>query len=105
MTNKPLLNALIATLYIVTVVLLLTYVPKITGANEKQDNILAPIAMLSLLVVSVAMMAYIFFFQPIQMYLDGDKRGAVSLFTKTLLFFAIITLVVFTAAFIISYLS
>jgi len=56
-------------------------------------------------VLSVAIMAYIFFFQPIQMYLDGDKRGAVSLFTKTLLFFAIITLVVFTAAFIISYLS
>ena len=97
MTKNPYLNALLAWLYIVSVVLLITYGPAFV--REKPDTILAPMAMLSLLVFSVAFMGYTFFFQPITMYLEGQKREAVELFTKTLGTFAAITAAVVITAF------
>lgn len=97
MTRKPYLNALFAVLYIVFIVTLITYGPVLV--RQKPDNILAPIAILSLLVLSAAFMGYIFFFQPILMYVEGQKREAVQLFTKTLLIFAIITAVIVAIAF------
>lgn len=89
MTKNPYINALVASGYIVFVVFLITYGP--TFVREKPDTILAPIAMLSLLVFSVAFMGYTFIFQPAMMYIDGEKREAIQLFTKTLFVFAIIT--------------
>ncbi|MFA6295077.1 MAG: hypothetical protein WC666_01480 [Candidatus Paceibacterota bacterium] len=97
MTKNPYLNALIALLYIVFVVLLITYGP--TFVREKPDTILAPMAMLSLLVLSVAFMGYTFFFRSILMYLDGEKREAIEFFTKTLLTFSVMTGVVILIAF------
>ncbi len=97
MTKNPYLNALLAWLYIVSVVLLITYGPAFV--REKPDTILAPMAMLSLLVLSVSFMGYTFFFQPITMYLEGQKREAVELFTKTLGTFAAITAAVVITAF------
>ena len=97
MTRNPYLNALVAGLYIVGIVLLITYGP--TFVREKPDTILAPIAMLSLLVLSVAFMCYAFFYQPILVYMEGQKREAVELFTKTLVAFAVITAIVVIIAF------
>lgn len=97
MTKNPYLNALCAGLYIVFVVLLITYGP--TFVREKPDTILAPISMLSLLVLSVAFMGYTFFFQPVLMYSEGQRREAVELFTKTLITFAFITAIVVAIAF------
>ncbi len=98
MTKNPYINALIAGGYIVLIVLVLTYGP--TFVKDKPDTILAPMAMLSLLVFSVAFMAYAFFFQPVLMYIDGQKREAIQLFTKTLLSFAVITVLIMLIAFI-----
>ena len=92
MTKNPYINALIAGAYIVFVVLLMTYGPAFV--RDKPDTILAPITALSLLVLSVAFMGYTFFFQPILMYIDGQKREAVQLFTKTLLVFSVITAII-----------
>lgn len=97
MTRSPYLNALCAGLYIVFVVLLITYGPAFV--REKPDTILAPMALLSLLVLSVAFMGYTFFFQPILMYMEGHKREAAELFTKTLVTFAVITGIVVIIAF------
>jgi len=97
MTRNPYLNALCAGLYIVFIVLLIFYGP--TFVRDKPDTILAPIAMLSLLVLSVAFMGYTFFFQPVLMYLEEQKREAMELFTKTLVAFAAITAIVVTIAF------
>lgn len=97
MTKSPYINALAAGLYIVFVVLLISYGP--TFVREKPDTIFAPMAMLSLLVFSAAFMGYIFFFQPVLMYLEGQKREAVELFTKTLGTFAVITGIVVIIAF------
>lgn len=97
MTKNPYINALGAAGYIVFVVLLITYGP--TFVRDEPDTILAPIAMLSLLVMSVAFMGYTFFLQPILMFLDGQKREAVELVTKTIMTFAALTAVVVVAAF------
>ncbi len=99
MTRNPYLNALFAGLYIVFIVLLINYGP--TFVRDKPDTILAPMAMLSLLVCSVAFMGYTFFFQPVLMYVEGHKREAVELFTKTLATFAVITVFVVSIAFTI----
>jgi len=97
MSRNPYTNALLAGLYIVFVVLLITYGP--AYVRDKPDTILAPMAMLSLLVFSVALMGYLFFLQPIAMYLEGQKSEAVELFTKTLGTFAVITIIVIAGAF------
>ena len=97
MTKNPYLNALCAGAYIVAVVLLITYGPAFV--REKPDTIFAPMAMLSLLVLSAAFMAYVFFFQPVLMYVEGQKREAIDLFTKTLAAFAVITGIVVIIAF------
>ncbi|MEK7109564.1 MAG: hypothetical protein AAB919_04025 [Patescibacteria group bacterium] len=99
MSKNPYFNALLAGLYIVFIVLLVTYGP--AYVRDKPDTIFAPMAMLSLLVFSVAFMGYLFFFQPVQMYLEGQKREAVGLFTKTLGAFAVITAIALTIAFVI----
>ena len=97
MSRNPYTNALLAGLYIVFVVLLITYGP--AYVRDKPDTILAPMAMLSLLVFSVTLMGYLFFLQPVQMFLEGQKVEAVELFTKTLAAFAVITGIVLIVAF------
>ena len=97
MSRNPYINALLAALYIVFVVLLITYGP--AYVRDKPDTILAPMAMLSLLVFSVAFMGYLFFLQPVAMYLEGQKNEAVELFTKTLSAFAVITGIILVIAF------
>ena len=99
MTKNPYHNALLAAAYIVFIVLLISYGPALV--RDKPDTILAPMAMLSLLVFSVAFMGYIFFFRPVLMYLNGQKREAVEFFTKTLVTFAVITGIVILVAFTI----
>ena len=88
MTKNPFLNALAALSYIALVVSLIFF-----GVIEDPDDstILGPIALLSLLTLSVAVMGYLFFFQPIRMYLEGEKAAAVKFFLHTLLIFAGIT--------------
>ena len=97
MTKNPYINALVASVYIVFVVLLITYGP--TYVRDKPDTILAPIAVLSLLVLSVAFMGYTFIFQPVMMYIDGKKHEAIQLFTKTLISFAVVTGIIVLIAF------
>lgn len=99
MTKNPILNALSATLYISLIASGIYYAPKFEG---QADFVLIPIAMLSLFVLSAAVMAYIFCLKPIRLYLDGEKDEAVSLFIKTILYFGGITLVLFCLAFLIS---
>jgi len=97
MTKNPYINALAAGAYIALVVLVITYGPALV--RNKPDTIFAPMAALSLLVLSVAFMGYAFFFQPAALYADGKKREAVEFFTKTLLAFAGITAVIVLVAF------
>jgi hypothetical protein len=91
MFRKPYLNALLAAIYILLIVYAIQFV---TSRVVLQETILIPIAMLSLLVLSVATMGALFFYQPVRMYLEGAKREAVIFFGKTLATFACFVLVV-----------
>ena len=95
MTLNPFYNALLAAGYIVLVVFTITAFEK----PNSPDTILIPIAMLSLFVLSAALMGYIFFYQPATLYLDGNKKEAVDLFLKTVGFFACIVVVLFATLF------
>ncbi len=90
MTQNPFYNAVLAAGYIVLVVTVMSFTQQV---DIPEPSMLIPITMLSLFVLSATMMGYIFFYQPVQMYLDGDKKAAVDLFLKTLGFFACITVV------------
>ena len=91
MTKNPLLNAASAVLYIIVVSIVLFYGSEFV---EPEDSIFAPIAMLSLFTLSATVMGYIFFFQPIQLYLDGKKKEAANLFLKTIASFGVITIII-----------
>lgn len=88
MTKNPFVNAGLAVLYIIIVVEIMQF----GGPIEKADvGVLAPIAFLSLFVLSAAVMSYLFFYQPVCMYVEGEKQQAASLFVRTVLVFALYT--------------
>lgn len=97
MTTNPFINALAALAYIAAVVSFIFY-----GIEEGPDpeGIIMPITMLSLLVLSVLAMAYCFFFQPVQLYLDGKKREAAALFVQSVGLFACITFALLLTLFV-----
>jgi hypothetical protein len=101
MTKNPVLNALAAALYIAAVVSIINVGSSFAPA---EDTILIPIAMLSLFSLSAAVMTYIFFYQPVTMYLEGEKKAAVKLGTQTISFFAAITAVLLATLFIQAFL-
>lgn len=90
MTKNPFYNALVALGYIVGIVLILFIGPRVLGGPE--ESILYPMAALSLLVLSVSVMAYLFFYQPIVMLLDGKREEALSFFLRTVGTFAVGTI-------------
>jgi hypothetical protein len=98
MTKNPFLNALSASVYIVVVVSVMTFLSQ--TQKNKPDTFLAPILALSLLTLSVAVMAYVFFYQPLQLFLDGKKKQAINLFLQTVAVFAGITVIVFVFLFL-----
>lgn len=92
MTKNPFYNAISAFIYIVLVVLLMNFVSKV---GDPSGAIVAPIMMISLFTLSAAVMAYIFLYQPIMLYLDNKKEKAVKLFVQTVGIFASLTLIPF----------
>jgi predicted membrane channel-forming protein YqfA (hemolysin III family) len=91
MSKNPLINALSASAYIILGVTIMTFVTK--PLQNKPDTFFAPIVFLSLLTLSVAVMAFIFFYQPLLLFIEGKKKEAVRLFVKTIGIFAAITAV------------
>jgi hypothetical protein len=87
MTKNPIINALAAVAYIAILVSIIFYAGDIIE-HSVEDSIFTPIAFLSLFVFSAAAMGYIFLSQPIQMFLEGEKKEAIDLFLKTLFSFA-----------------
>lgn len=90
--------------YIVLVVTIMQTGSKLAqaGANANGDNFLIPIGMLSLFVLSAAIMAFIFLYQPVIMFLDGQRKESVNLFWRTVAIFGGITgIILLVAAFVI----
>ena len=92
MTKNPLINALSASAYIILIVTLMNFVSQ--TQRHKHDTIFDPITFLSLLTLSAAVMAYLFFYQPLQLFIEGKKKEAVKLFVRTVGIFGAVTAVV-----------
>jgi hypothetical protein len=97
MTKNPLINAFCASAYIILVVSIMTFVT--SPLRNKPDTIGAPIIVLSVLTLSVATMAYIFFYQPVMYFIDGKKKLAIDLFVKTVAYFGIFTAIALSLLF------
>ena len=91
MTKNPLINALCASTYIVLGVVIMNFVTQ--PLKNQPDTFLAPVVFLSLLTLSVAVMAFLFFYQPVVLLIEGQKKAAINLFIKTIGIFAVITTV------------
>jgi hypothetical protein len=95
MNKNPYCNAVLASAYVVFVGTLLANGQYIFGAH---DNSLTPVIVLSLLVLSAALMGYLFIGQPAQLYMDGHKKQAVTHFWQTVSTFAGITVLIIIAS-------
>lgn len=90
MSKNPMVNAVSALIYIVLVV---TTMSLVTGPlQNKADTFFAPVVFISVLTLSVAVMAFLFFYQPLQLFIEKKQKEAVSLFIKTVGIFAIFTI-------------
>lgn len=92
MSKNPIINALSASTYILLIVTIMSFITQ--TQKDKADTILAPITALSLFTLSAAVMAYLFFYQPLQLFMDGKKKEAANLFVRTVGVFAAFTAVV-----------
>ena len=97
MLKKSFLKAFLAEVYIVLLVSVMQYTQ---GAVPESKTILIPIAMLSLFVLSAAVMGYFFISEPVMLCVDGKKEEAMRLFLSTIGVFAVITALVFLALFL-----
>ncbi len=93
---KPILkyafiNAAAATLYIAAIAAFLSHAEKIFGPDHGEKTALIPMFMLSLLVMSVAVMGSAVFGRSAMWYLDGKKREALALLGATLALLACAT--------------
>lgn len=96
--KKPLIKALSAELYIIGIVLFIQYG---LASRDVPENVFVPIMMLSLFVLSVAVMGYLFFAEPLQLYLSGQRKPAISFFIKTVSAFAGITALIISGYIVI----
>jgi hypothetical protein len=89
--KTALINSSATALYIVLVGTFMYYGTMIKIGRD--NAFLAPIAMLFLFVFSASLTGFLMIGKPVQMYVDGNKKEALSLLTYTLAFFSIITLI------------
>jgi len=92
MRFNPYLNAIGASAYIWGIGFFFHYMSE-THANTP-DPWIAPIAMLSLLVLSVCVMGFLFFYRPAALLMEKQHREAADFFLKTVGTFALLTLLV-----------
>jgi hypothetical protein len=86
MIKNPHINALLAALYIAVLVLSVGGVGDFL--SDKPENLLMPMTMLGLFVLSVSVMWLLFFFTPAKMFFDNQKSEALTFFTETIVTFA-----------------
>lgn len=86
---NPILNAVGAAAYIGAVALFMQLIQSL--GHDTPDTPLDGMGVLSLLVFSAAVMAFLFFYQPIVLLIENKKKEALSYFLKTLGAFGVIT--------------
>jgi hypothetical protein len=99
MTTKPFYNAILASAYIVLVV---TFISNGEHFFPGEKTLFIPMVMISLVVLSAAIMGLLFFYQPVILLIENKKVEAFQLLTKTIGSFALITLCILVVAFIVA---
>jgi hypothetical protein len=94
MKINPFINALGAITYVLLVV---SIIYALQSPNTPDSGILGPIFLLSLLTLSAAVMAFLFFYQPLKLYFDNHHQEAVTYFLKTVGYFAVAVMFSFIA--------
>ena len=89
MNKNPFFNALLAAVYIVLIVLGISSFESMGGG----ETIIIPMVMLSLLVLSVAIMGFLFVARPVQLLIENQKHQAIAFFGKTLGTFAVLVII------------
>lgn len=89
---KPVYNAAGAALYITLVVKCIDFISSMR--HNTPDTLIDGMGALSLLVFSAATMAFLFFYRPVELLIDGRRGEAISYFMQTLAFFGAITIFV-----------
>src|SRR5258708_3113376 len=92
MTKNPIINALCTSDYIYLVVTFLKFLQDLLIIRS--DTFFVPITPLFVVTLSVTVMAFMFFYQPLQLFIEGKKKQALNLFIRTVGIFAVITTVV-----------
>ncbi len=87
--KNPFLNSIYAEIYIILIVLLIRSFSKPNTPDTFFDAIVA----FSLFTLSAAVMGYLFFGEPLLLFISGEKKKAVTFFYKTVLGFAILTII------------
>ena len=95
--EQAMINSFFAFLYIVLVAFFMSNASKMFGNDDK--GIIAPIAVLLLLVLSVSVMGILIFGKAILMYLEGEKKDAVKLVIYNVICLFIITAIYFGVLF------
>ena len=86
MIKNPYLNAFMALGYIALIISVIFRTSSI--AAHTPDTLLAPVTMLSLFVLSAAIMGILFIYEPARLFLENQKREALSFLLKTVGTFA-----------------
>ena len=97
MIKNPYLNAFMALGYIALIILVISKTSSI--AANTPDTLLAPVTMLSLFVLSAAIMGILFVYEPARLFLENQKQQALSFLLKTVATFACFVVILATLLF------
>ncbi len=86
---NPILNGLLASGYVGSVATLIHWISSFK--HDTPDTVVDGIAFLSLFTFSAAVMAFLFFYRPMALTLEGKGAEGLSFFAQTLFTFGIIT--------------
>ena len=89
---NPLLSAVSASAYIGAIASFMQFIGSIR--HDTPDTIYDVMGVFSLFTFSAAVMAFLFFYQPILKLIEGKKGEAVSYFLKTIGIFGLITVAI-----------
>jgi hypothetical protein len=84
--KKPFLHALGAAAYIAIIVCVMQLLSKLLG--DYNGTFVVPMAVLSMFVLSAAIMGYFFLSESLMLFMDNKKKEAVEFFAKVVGFFA-----------------
>ena len=96
MNWNPFLNALAAVCYIGVVVTFLHFIESLR--HDTPDTLIDGMGAISLFTFSAAVMAFLFFYQPVLQLFENKKPEALTYFLKTLAYFGLITVTILTIA-------